>query len=61
MGGHGPNSESGATVGHLLSYLNMRTNKGFRNRSFVKMLKRLCLKGSVMLSVNSFAGLIREC
>lgn len=31
---------SSVTVGHLLSYLNMRTNKSFRNRSFVKLLKR---------------------
>ena len=34
------------TVGHLLSYLNMRTTKNFRNRYFFKMLQRLGLSSS---------------
>ena len=38
-------SES-VTVGHLLSYLNMRTSKNFRNRYFHKMLQRLGLSSS---------------
>lgn len=46
------------TVGHLLSYLNMRTNKSFRNRSFVKMLKRLGLRSNSFLTMNSFGKLI---
>lgn len=45
-------SES-VTIGHLLSYLNMRTNKSFRNRFFVKMMKRLNLKSSNILSLEA--------
>jgi hypothetical protein len=41
------------TVGHLLSYLNMRTNKSFRNRFSVKILKRLQLKPNSLLKVES--------
>jgi hypothetical protein len=46
------------TVGHLLSYLNMRTNKSFRNRFFVKMTKRLELKPNSNLCEDSFQKLI---
>lgn len=42
------------TTGHLLSYLNMRTNKSFRNRYFVKMAKRLELKFNTGLTIDSF-------
>lgn len=46
------------TTGHLLSYLNMRTNKSFRNRFFVKMAKRLELKFNTGLTMDSFQKLI---
>lgn len=52
------NDTDSVTVGHLLSYLNMRTNKSFRNRSFVKMLKRLGLRSNSFLSVHAFSRLI---
>lgn len=45
------------TTGHLLSYLNMRTNKSFRNRYFVKMAKRLELKFNTGLTIDSFSKL----
>ena len=38
------------TIGHLLSYLNMKTNKSLRNRYFVKMMKRLNLRGNQSLT-----------
>ena len=41
------------TVGHLLSYVNMRTNRSFRNRFFVKMLKRLNLKSTSFLTIEA--------
>jgi hypothetical protein len=52
------NDSDSVTVGHLLSYLNMRTNNSFRNRSFVKMLKRLGLRPNSFLTINSFEKLI---
>jgi hypothetical protein len=54
------NDEASVTVGHLLSYLNMRTNKSFRNRSFVKMSKRLGLKSNGFLTINIFSRLMRQ-
>jgi hypothetical protein len=46
------------TIGHLLSYLNMRTNRSFRNRFFVKMTKRLDLKLNTGLTPDSFQKFI---
>lgn len=46
------------TIGHLLSYLNMRTNKSFRNRFFVKMVKRLDIKSNSGLTSESFQKII---
>lgn len=46
------------TIGHLLSYLNMRTNKSFRNRYFVKLNRRLELKPNSNLTIDSFQKLI---
>jgi hypothetical protein len=46
------------TTGHLLSYLNMRTNRSFRNRFFVKMTKRLNLKFNTGLTYDNFQKFI---
>lgn len=48
------------TTGHLLSYLNMRTNKSFRNRFFVKMAKRLDLKSNTGLTPESLQRIIAQ-
>lgn len=45
--------ETGITVGDLLSYLNMRTSSSFRNRFFVKMMKRLGLKPNGRLTATA--------
>ena len=50
----------GISVGHLLSYINMRTNRSYRNRSVVKMLKRLKLKPNSMLNMQAFGQLIKQ-
>lgn len=47
-----------ATTGHLLSYLNMRTNRSYRNRFFVKMSKRLGVKPNTNLVPDSFRTVI---
>jgi hypothetical protein len=38
---HNLNVEESINAGHLTSYINMRTGKNFRNRSFYKLLKRV--------------------
>jgi hypothetical protein len=45
--------DEGVTIGHLLSYLNMRTDNSFRNRFFIKMMKRLGMKANSTLGFHS--------
>lgn len=47
-------SHSSVTIGHLVSYLNMRTSKEFRNRSLIKLVKRMGLKCNSMLTFQAF-------
>ena len=35
------NNQTKLTIGHLASYINMRTGQEFRNRSLVKLLRRM--------------------
>lgn len=36
------------TLGHLISYVNMRTGKDFRNRALVKILRRLGIPNHII-------------
>lgn len=46
--------EKSITLGHLISYVNMRTGKDFRNRALVKLLRRLGLGRMDRIGVEDF-------